>query len=77
MITHEEAQILARTLADEIALTIEQRTAELVEDLVRRPGAQSHRAVMLGRETGWRDLVWRAVESADLVSEDYAQERKG
>jgi hypothetical protein len=65
--TRKEAAWLARALADEIGCTIEPGTAGLVEELVRRPGAQGHRSILLGHETGWLDLVWRALEVAELA----------
>lgn len=60
---------LARALAYEIGATIEAGTAGLLLELVRRPGAQSHRSILLEHETGWRDLVWRALQVAELAED--------
>lgn len=64
-----QASRLALALADEIGNTIRPGTAGLIEELVRRPGAQGHRSILLGHETGWLDLVWRALEVAELTDE--------
>lgn len=69
VITVEEARRLARALADEIGCTAEPTTAGLLLELVRRPGAQGHRSILLGHETGWQDLVYRALEVTELVDE--------
>lgn len=69
MIDREQAQRLARALADEIGATAEPVTAGLLHELVRRPGAQAHRSILLAHETGWHDLVWRALEVAELADE--------
>jgi mannose/cellobiose epimerase-like protein (N-acyl-D-glucosamine 2-epimerase family) len=67
MISFAEASRLANALAEEIGHTIPPGTAGLVEELVRRPGVQGHRSILLGHETGWIDLVWRALEVAELA----------
>jgi hypothetical protein len=69
VISLEDARRLAHALADEIGTTAEPGTAGLIEELVRRPGAQSHRSILLGHESGWLDLVWRACEIAEVASE--------
>jgi hypothetical protein len=70
VISPAEAARLARAMADEIASTIEPGTAGLVEELVRRPRTQAHRSILLGHETGWIDLVWRALEVAELADDN-------
>lgn len=78
--TRDQARRLAAALADEIGATAEAGTAGLLHELVRRPGVQAHRSILLGHETGWIDLVWRALEVAELVDEseeDAPRERIG
>lgn len=69
MIDHGQARRLATALADEIGATTQGGTAGLIHELVRRPGAQAHRSILLGHETGWLELVWRALEVAELVDD--------
>lgn len=74
MITPTQAERLARALADEIGATAEPGTAGLLLELVRHPGAQGHRSILLGHETGWLELVWRALEVAELADEELTDE---
>lgn len=64
-----ESERLARALADEIAVTIDTGTAGLLAELVRCPGTLGNRSILLGHESGWLELVWRALEVAELAEE--------
>lgn len=66
MITRAQNRRLARALADEIALTLEPAT----RDLLLATAACRRRRVGLAAERGWEEAVWRALEVAELAADD-------
>jgi hypothetical protein len=70
MIAPECVDAFSRALADEIG-DADPVVASLLLELVRRPGAQAHRSILLGNSRQWRELVQRA---AATVSAAYVTE---
>ena len=70
MITEEEAVRLARTLADEIEHTLDDTDARDLQTVIVHHGGEitALRAWQRLKESPtWRQLVWRALESAELA----------
>lgn len=67
--TPEQSRRLAHALADEIAYTLDDVTAYLLRKLAERPRSESRpdAGMLLGLESGWLGLVWRALEVAELA----------
>lgn len=57
---------LSRALADEIG-NADPVVAGLLLELVRRPGAQAHRSILLGNTREWRAVVQAAIDAVEAA----------
>jgi hypothetical protein len=67
MVDRAASERLARALADELAHTAEQSVLDHIRALRRNEPWGSYNAAALAASDEWRELVWRALEVAELT----------
>lgn len=67
VIDRTQAERLARTLAQEMTATLDQETADSIQVILDQEIGEGNPGEDLATSERWRNLVWRALESAELA----------